>query len=92
MTKLLTIEINESDESVLLEIFKRFKVKITDTYLTDDQKIIRENLRQKYVTTGEWDNMSLEAKEDAAIYEDILLSDTNKTVNTEDFLTKLKNR
>ena len=36
--------------------------------------------------------MSLEAKEDAAIYEDILLSDTNKTVNTEDFLTKLKNR
>ncbi len=92
MTKILTIEINESDESVLLEIFKRFKVKITDSYLTDDQKIIRENLRQKYVTTGEWDSMSLEAKEDAAIYEDILLSDAAKTVNTADFLTKLKNR
>ncbi len=92
MTKILTIEINESDESVLLEIFKRFKVKITDSYLTDDQKIIRENLRQKYVTTGEWENMSLEAKEDAAIYEDILLSDAAKTVNTADFLTKLKNR
>ena len=60
--------------------------------MTDDKKIIRENLRQKYVATGEWDSMGLEAKEDAAIYEDILLSDASKTVNTEDFLTKLKNR
>ena len=92
MTKLLTIEINENDESVLLEIFKRFKVKIKDKYLSPDQQIIRENLRQKYVTTGEWERMSLEEKEDAAIFEDILLSDTSKTVSTENFLTKLKNR
>lgn len=92
MTKILTIEINENDERVLLEIFKRFKVKIKNTYLTNDQQIIRENLRQKYVLTGEWDNMSLEEKEDAAIFEDILLSDASKTVNTKDFLTKLKNR
>ena len=92
MTKIMTIEINESDESVLLEIFKRFKVKIKDRYLTSDQQVIRENLRQKYVVTGEWEGMSFEEKEDAAIYEDILLSDVSKTVNTEDFLTKLKNR
>ncbi len=92
MTKIMTIEINENDENVLLEIFKKFKVKIKNTYLTDDQQIIRENLRQKYVVTGEWDTMSLDEKEDAAIFEDILLSDASKTVNTEDFLTKLKNR
>ena len=92
MTKIMTIEINESDESVLLEIFKRFKVKIKDRYLTSDQQVIRENLRQKYVVTSEWEGMSFEEKEDAAIYEDILLSDVSKTVNTEDFLTKLKNR
>jgi hypothetical protein len=92
MTKIITIEIEETDEFVLLEIFKKFKVKIKNTYLTNDQQIIRENLRQKYVVTGEWDSMSLEEKEDAAIFEDILLSDASKTVNTEDFLTKLKNR
>ena len=92
MTKIMTIEINENDENVLLEIFKKFKVKIKNTYLTSDQQIIRENLHQKYVVTGEWEGMSLEEKEDAAIFEDILLSDASKTVNTEDFLTKLKNR
>jgi hypothetical protein len=92
MTKIMTIEINKNDENVLLEIFKKFNVKIKNTNLTNDQQIIRENLRQKYVVTSEWGNMSLDDKEDAAILEDILLSDASKTVNTEDFLTKLKNK
>ena len=92
MTKEMTIVINEDDENVLLEIFKRFKVKIKDIRLTSDQQIIRENLRQKYVTTGEWDTMSLEEKEDAAILEDILMSDSSKTVDTDVFLKKLRNR
>jgi hypothetical protein len=38
-----------------------------------EQETIKENLRQKYVLTGEWENMSLEAKEDAALYERMLL-------------------
>ena len=92
MTKEMTIVINEDDENVLLEIFKRFKVKIKDIRLTSDQQIIRENLRQKYVTTGEWDSMSLDDKEDAAILEDILLTDSSKTVDTDDFIKKLRNR
>ncbi len=92
MTKEMTIVINEEDENVLLEIFKRFEVKIKDIRLTSDQQIIRENLRQKYVTSGEWEDMSLEDKEDAAILEDILLTDSSKTVDTDDFVRKLRNR
>ncbi len=92
MTKILTIEIYENDESVLLEIFKKFKIKVKDIRLTSDQQIIRENLHKKYVTTGEWDSMSLEDKEDAAILEDILLSDSSKTVDTNIFLKKLRSR
>lgn len=90
MTKLLTIEINESDESVLLEIFKRFKVKIKDSYLTDDQKIIRENLRQKYVATGEWDSMSLEDREDAVLNEQVILYGNTANVDMDDVLSYLK--
>ena len=90
MTKLLTIEINESDESVLLEIFKRFKVKITDTYLTDDPKIIRETLRQKYVATGEWNSMSLEDREDAVLNEQIILYGNTANVDMDDVLSYLK--
>ncbi len=92
MTKEMTIVINEDDENVLLEIFKKFKVKIKDIRLTSDQQIIRENLRQKYVATGEWEDMSLDDKEDAAILEDILLSDSSKTVDANDFIKKLRNR
>ena len=92
MTKEMTIVINEDDENVLLEIFKKFKVKIKDIRLTSDQQVIWENLRQKYVTTGEWDGMSLDDKEDAAILEDILLIDSSKTVDTDDFIKKLRNR
>ena len=94
MTKIVAIEIHENDESALLDFLKNFKFdfKIKDIRLTSDQQIIRENLRQKYVTTGEWDTMSLEEKEDAAILEDILMSDSSKTVDTDVFLKKLRNR
>jgi hypothetical protein len=98
MTKAIVIEYNEKDENVLLQIFQKFKVKAFP-HLTDEQleikmeeELIRENLRQKYVVTGEWDKMSLEEKEDAALYEKMLLADRNETVDTDTFLKKLQNR
>lgn len=37
MTKIITIEIEETDEFVLLEIFKRFNVKVLESHLTNGQ-------------------------------------------------------
>jgi hypothetical protein len=92
MTKEMTIVINEDDESVLLEIFKRFKVKIKDIRLTADQQVIREKLHQKYVTTGEWDGMSLEDKEDAVLNEQIALYQTKPKVEMDKVLDYLKSK
>jgi hypothetical protein len=89
MTKSLVIEFNELDENVLLQIFDKFKVKVKAiSFLSEEeieakmeQETIRENLRQKYVLTGEWETMSLEAKEDAALYEKMMLVDRTQTVD-----------
>jgi hypothetical protein len=87
MTKALIIEFNEKDENVLLQIFDKFKVKVKASLSNEEleekmeQETIRATLRQKYVTTGEWENMTLEAKEDAALYEKIMLVDRDKTVD-----------
>ena len=88
----MTIEFNEDDENVLLEIFKKFKVKIKDIRLTNDQQIIRENLRQKYVATGEWEDMSLEDKEDAVLNEQITLYEAKPKVEMDKVLDYLKSK
>lgn len=43
MTKEMTIIIDEDDENVLLEIFKRFDVKVIDIHLTDEQNEAHED-------------------------------------------------
>ena len=90
MAKTLVIEINEKDENVLLEILKKFRVKVRPLSIEDET--IRENLRKKYVETGEWATMSLEDKEDAALYEHMMLVDHGETVDTDEFLKKLQSR
>lgn len=92
MTKTMTIEINENDESVLLEIFKKFKVKIKDIRLTNEQQIIRENLHKKYVTSGEWDEMGLEEREDAVLNEQIEFYQTEPKVDMDNVLNYLKEK
>ena len=100
MTKALVIEFNEKDENVLLQIFDKFKVKVkalttpSEEELDErmEQETIRENLRQKYVLNGKWETMSLASKEDAALYERMMLVDRNETVDTDAFLQKLQNR
>ena len=89
MTKALIIEFNDKDEDLLLQLFNKLKVKVKAISMLSDEELeekmeretIRENLRQKYVTTGEWETMSLEAKEDAALYEKMMLVDRTKTVD-----------
>ncbi len=96
MIKTLVIEFNEQDENVLLQIFEKFEVKVTTTLSGEEfeaqleQETIRENLRQKYVLTGEWETMSLEEKEDAALYEKMMLVDRTKTVDINIVKTELR--
>ena len=67
-------------------------VKTKNKRLTVEQKTIRENLRQKYVVTGEWEKMNLEDKEDAALYEQILIRSYEPPVDMNDVLNFLKKR
>ena len=97
MTKSMTMTIeingiNESDESALLDIFNKFKIKIKDIRLTNEQQIIRENLHQKYVTTGEWDTMGLDEKEDAVLNEQIELYQAEPKVDIDEVLNYLKEK
>lgn len=96
MTKTWVIEFNEEDENVLFEIFEKFEVKVRTTLSDEEfeakmeQETIRENLRQKYVLTGEWETMSLEEKEDAALYEKMMLVDRTKMVDINIVKTELR--
>ena len=67
-------------------------IKTKNKRLTVEQKTIRENLRQKYVVTGEWEKMNLEDKEDAALYEQILIRSYEPPVDMNDVLNFLKKR
>jgi hypothetical protein len=59
----------------LLEFLNRehimFNVEPTPS-VSEEDLIIRERLRLKYVAVGKWDAMSLDEKEDAAILETML--------------------
>ena len=67
-------------------------IKTKNKRLTVEQKMIRENLRQKYVVTGEWEKMNLEDKEDAALLEQILIRSNEPPVDMNDVLNFLKKR
>ena len=95
MTKTFIIELNEKDENVVLQILKKFKVKIkslTNSEDAEEAAKIREILREKYVLNGEWDTMTLEDKEDAVLLEKMQFTDRSQTVDTDEFLRKLQNR
>ena len=98
MTKTWVIEFDEQDENLLLQIFNKIKVKVKALSALSDEELeaqmeretIRENLRQKYVLTGEWETMSLEEKEDAALYEKMMLVDRTQTVDINIIKTELR--
>ena len=64
MVKNITIAYNEADESLLLALFSKFKIKILspDTEIT----VVRQRLHDKYVVNGTWATMKDEDREEAA--------------------------
>jgi len=59
----------------LIDLAQQLKVtfKVSEPLLiTPEDAIIKERLRQKYVLSGQWDTMTLDEKEDAAMLESML--------------------
>ena len=81
MTKSLIIEFDPQDESLLLALFKKLKIRATDanqsreiikTATADDleeQAFVQNALQQKYVNTGEWEHKTDDERQDLALAE-----------------------
>ncbi len=84
----MTITISDSVESSKYEKLLKFlyRERIAFSFeptpsLSEEDLAIRERLRAKYVVSGQWANMSLDEKEDAALLE-TMLYDSEKGVET----------
>ena len=73
MTKSITISYEEADESLLLALFKKLKVK-TLTPPTSEIEVVRRRLHDKYVVNGTWTTMDEEEREDAAHAETMIFA------------------
>ncbi len=80
----MTITISTSEESSKFEKLLKFLYKeriafdfVPTTPVTAEDLAIRERLRAKYVHSGEWENMNLDEKEDAALLETMLYDKEN---------------
>jgi hypothetical protein len=88
MTKSITITYNEADESVLMGVIKKIKAKTWAIVPPNDgddalrTAAIRERLRLKYVTTGEWKTMDDEDRQDASLLEGMLYDRENGQIET----------
>ncbi|MBL7816928.1 MAG: hypothetical protein JNL70_18035 [Saprospiraceae bacterium] len=85
MTKSLIIEFDPQHEGLLLALFKKLQVKTIDVKAfslkkgdilpdTNDEDIeehiyVQKALKQKFVETGQWENMSDDEQQDAALAE-----------------------
>ncbi len=80
----MTITISTSEESSKFEKLLKFLYKehiafdfVPTTPVSEEDLEIRERLRAKYVHSGEWQNMSLDEKEDAALLETMVYDKEN---------------
>ena len=73
MTRSITISYEEADENLLLELFKKLKVK-TLTSPTSEIEVVRQRLSEKYVVNGTWATMDEEEREDAAHAETMIFA------------------
>ncbi len=80
----MTITISTSEESSKFEKLLKFLYKeriafdiVSSAPVTAEDLAIRERLRAKYIPSGEWENMSLDEKEDAALLETMLYDKEN---------------
>ena len=74
MTKSIIITYNESDESLLMALFKKIKVKTETLQPKSEIEVVRQRLHDKFVVTGLWVNMNDEEREDAAHAETIIFA------------------
>ncbi len=67
MIKSITIAYNEADESLLMALFSKLKIKVLNNPVSSSEiTVVRQRLHDKYVVNGIWDTMDDEAREDAA--------------------------
>ena len=71
MAKSILISYNEADESFLMALFKKLKVK-TLSAPKSEIEIVRQRLHNKYVVNNKWATMNDEEREDAAHAETML--------------------
>jgi hypothetical protein len=97
MTKSLIIEFNEQDENRLFSLFKELKVKIKtldETFV--ERSWVQNELKKKYVQTGEWASMDDDNRQDAVLAEMMLFERQSPDYGvlnereTKDFLAKIK--
>jgi hypothetical protein len=98
MTKSLIIEFNEQDENRLLSFFKELKVKIKTLDETSIERAwVQNELKKKYVHSGEWAAMDDENRQDAVLAEMMLFERQSPDYGvlnereTKNFLAKIKN-
>lgn len=66
MTKSIIINYNQADESLLLALFKKFKITTKNLTESEEITVVRQRLYTKYIQNGTWHTMSDEEKVDAA--------------------------
>jgi hypothetical protein len=80
MTKSITISYEENDESFLLDLFKKLKIKTLRSPISEIE-VVRQRLSEKYVVNGTWNTMDEEEKEDAAHAETMIFAQEQPDYN-----------
>lgn len=93
----IMIEVEDtSNIQKILDFVNHLKGVVKVSKLTDEQTWVRQQLTEKYVETGEWENMDDEDRQDAALGEMMLYAKMQPDYEiyteseTKSFLTNLK--
>ena len=98
MRKSIIITYNEADESLLMALFQKFKIKTKTVQPESEIETIRQRLHDKFVVSGEWANMTDEEREDATHAETMIYGQeqadhhTYTAVESQDYRSKLREK
>ena len=82
MAKSIIITYNEADESLLMALFQKFKIKTKTVQPQSEIETVRQRLHDKFVVSGEWVKMSDEEREDAAHTETMIFGQEQPDYHT----------